>query len=62
MGRIQIGPYVSDTRIQASAYPDLLVRPGYVSEAYPILIRIQNMSDTRYGPPEYPRIVLVLAR
>ena len=51
MGRIKIGPYVSDTRIPAITYPDFLVRPGYVSAPYLSRIRIQNVSDTRYGPP-----------
>ena len=50
MGRIQFGPNVSDTRIQASKYPKLPVRLGYVSAAYLWRIHVRYVSDTRYGP------------
>jgi hypothetical protein len=58
MGRIQIGPYVSDTRIQATTYPDFLVSAhrwcSHVEEKVGLLSR---QSAALHGPLRLDRHV-----
>jgi len=49
LGRIQSGPYVSIRVSYAQKYPKIIKIAGYISETYPIRIRIRYVSDTGYA-------------
>jgi hypothetical protein len=58
LGRIQVGPAASSTRIWCSTYPDIRTRLRSESLTYPCRIRVRRVTDTRYGTPlTYPRFV-----